>query len=93
MNVEISGLPRSGEPFKGDLTAVRDAFKTKMQFSDDDPPADGSYIKFDPPLHVQVTGSLFFDVEHLAPHTVGPTDHRPKTAWEIHPVRNIAFVP
>jgi hypothetical protein len=40
------------------------------------------------PTHVQVTGSLLYDIDHAA-GAVGPTGHRPKSAWEIHPVTSI----
>ena len=57
------------------------------------PHAEKRYVKFDPPIPVRVTGSLFWDIEHPPPNTVGPTDRRPKTAWEIHPVTKIEFEP
>lgn len=49
------------------------------------------YEKHDPPVPVEITGPLFFDVDHDA-GVVGPQGHRPKTAWEIHPVMDIKFL-
>jgi hypothetical protein len=40
---------------------------------------------------VRVTGSLFWGPEHQPPHTVGPKDFAPGTAWEIHPISAIEF--
>jgi hypothetical protein len=39
-----------------------------------------------------VTGSLFFDMDHLA-GVVGTGEFKPQTAWEIHPVTSIAPAP
>lgn len=85
MNAEISGLPRTG-PARGALTSVRDQFKQFFASN----PLGTSYRLFDPPIAVRVTGSLFYDIDH-APGVVGPSGHRPKTAWEIHPVTGIDF--
>ena len=54
-------------------------------------PEDG-YDKYDPPIPVQIVGSLFFDVDHQ-PGEVGPVGMKPKTSWEIHPVSDIQFEP
>jgi hypothetical protein len=94
VNVEVSGLPPAG-PFKNRLTQVRTNFKSF--FNDQDAgilqEAEQRYVKFEPPIRVQVSGSLFWDIEHPPPKTVGPTDHKPQTAWEIHPVTTIEFNP
>lgn len=88
LNVEVSGLPVSG-PFRAPLKTARDAFE---EFFGDNLPTSGGYSKFDPPIKVRVTGSIFFDVDHKA-GVVGPAGLRPKTAWEIHPVSEIVFEP
>ena len=88
LNVEVSGLPVSGS-FRAPLKAVRDAFE---DFFGDDLPTSRGYSKFDPPIKVRITGSLFFDVDHKA-GVIGPAGFRPKTAWEIHPVSEIVFEP
>jgi hypothetical protein len=91
INAEVSGLPLPGEPSRAELAAVRSGFKDELGFTDDNPPVEGSYITPPQPIAVQVTGSLFWDIEHPPPNTVGPAAHRPRTAWEIHPVRKIEF--
>jgi hypothetical protein len=87
LNVEVTGLPLSG-PFRAQLKTVRDKFK---EFFGQDLPGKG-YSKFDPPIPVRISGSLFFDVDHPA-GAVGPTGLKPTTAWEIHPVTDIEFEP
>ncbi len=87
INVEISGLPTDGaNPYLSTLAAVRCKF---LAFFGDNPPGTShGYKKFDPALHVILTGSLFFDVDHRA-GLVGPTGLKPDTAWEVHPVTDI----
>ena len=86
LNVEVSGLPQG--QFHQQLKDVRDAFKT---FFAGHLPGTG-YSKFDPPIPVRITGSLFYDIDHK-PGEVGPAAFKPTTAWEIHPVRTIEFEP
>jgi hypothetical protein len=87
MNSEVSGLPTGG-PFGARLKEVRDSFKAQI--------AGGlpgrTYDIFDPPIPVEVTGSLFFDLDHPA-GAVGPGRLKPSTAWEIHPITKIVFEP
>ncbi|MFY9824558.1 MAG: hypothetical protein WAM82_24490 [Thermoanaerobaculia bacterium] len=85
-NVEVSGLPQG--QFRQQLQDVRDAFKT---FFAGQLPGTG-YSKFDPPIPVRITGSLFYDIDHK-PGEVGPAAFKPTTAWEIHPVSAIEFEP
>jgi hypothetical protein len=86
-NVEVSGLPLSG-PFRQPLKQVRDTFKA---FFGTGLPGRG-YKKFNPPIPVRITGSLFYDIDH-PPGAVGPGALKPKTAWEIHPVSVVEFEP
>lgn len=86
LNVEVSGLP-DGQ-FHQQLKDVRDAFTTF--FADHLPGV--AYSKFDPPIPVRITGSLFFDIDHKAGE-VGPGAFKPTTAWEIHPVSAIELEP
>jgi hypothetical protein len=86
MNVEISGLPprnrgsfRQLNQARHDFDAMFDSLLSQMN--------QGKYAQLTP-THVQITGSLFYDIDHAA-GAVGPTGHRPKSAWEIHPVTNI----
>jgi hypothetical protein len=85
VNVEVSGLPQG--QFRAPLKTARDQFKA---FFGDHLPAAGSYAVFKTPIKVQITGSIFFDIDHKA-GVVGPTGMRPTTAWEIHPVTEFLF--
>jgi hypothetical protein len=87
MTAEVSGLPRTG-PDRAKLKAVRKAFE--QEFADN--PIGTRYRTFRVPIRVEVTGSLFFDVDHRA-GVVGPDDLKPQTAWEVHPVTDIVFEP
>jgi hypothetical protein len=90
MNVEVSGIPDIGtDENRNQLVGVRQAFKTTFGLEGSGP--DG-YHPLDPPVPVRITGSLFWDVEHPPPHTVGPSFAAPKTAWEVHPVSQIEFI-
>ncbi len=87
MNVEVSGLPRSGrgtQPFKTARAQI-------VNLLADAPAACGSYSKLGPPIHVEVKGSVFFDDGHGAGclHCPGTKGAKPKTVWEIHPVYSI----
>jgi hypothetical protein len=92
MNVEVSGLPTDeDEPTAATLStlkAVRDTFKSQFNLTN----AKKRKV-VDPPIEVIVTGSAFWDAEHKPPHTVGPKDFKPKSAWEIHPITSIVFEP
>lgn len=91
MNVEVSGLPaRNAQSFTV-LKKARDEFKSFFTSGGEALPT-GGYEKYDPPIPIQVTGSVFFDVDHVPP-AVGPTGMKPLTAWEIHPVSDIQFEP
>jgi hypothetical protein len=90
LNVEVSGIPADGTAEnRARLWDVRKAFKGTFQLGDEGP---DSYNRPDPPVPVEITGSLFWDSEHEPPHTVGPNDFKPRTAWEIHPVSGIEFL-
>jgi hypothetical protein len=89
LNVEVSGIPAAGTDANRDqLKAVRKAFQQAFNLESEGP---DSYFRPQPPVPVKITGSLFWDPEHEPPHTVGPQDFQPKTAWEVHPVSQIEF--
>jgi hypothetical protein len=89
LNAEVSGIPTAGtDANRNTLWDVRRAFKEAFQLGDSGP---DSYFRPDPPVPVRVMGSLFWDPEHQPPHTVGPSDFSPGTAWEIHPISAIEF--
>lgn len=91
MNVEISGLPPSDSPFHAILKEARDAYKN---FFGDDLPGF-SYDFYDPPIPVEIEGSLFFDMSHATGQKPGPARLRDNipTVWEIHPITSITFEP
>jgi hypothetical protein len=91
MTIELSGLPPDdSEPFSR-LKAARDAY---AEFFRGDLPG-ASYEFPDPPIPVEVEGSLFFDMNHSSGSRPGPAVLRPHmpTIWEIHPITNIVFEP
>jgi hypothetical protein len=91
MTVEISGLPPQRSRHFSKLKGARDAYKV---FFDTDLPG-ASYDFYDPPIPVEVEGSLFFDMSHSHGSRPGPSSLRPHmpTIWEVHPVTNILFEP
>jgi hypothetical protein len=87
MNVEVSGLPDSDSH---NYEPLRDARKQFLDlFSDYN--FTTSFTKINPPLKVEIKGSLFFDGDHN--HSCGtcpgPSYAKPGTVWEIHPVYSI----
>jgi hypothetical protein len=52
-------------------------------------------IAYDPPIPIEVEGSLFFDMSHANGQGPGPATLRKDipTIWEIHPVSKILFEP
>ena len=91
MTVEISGLPPNNSPHFGKLKEARDAY---FGFFGDGLPGT-SYDFYDPPIPVEIEGSLFFDMSHATGSRPGPSKLRPKmpVVWEIHPVTRIIFEP
>ena len=92
MNVEVSGLPDAASAFLAPLTAARNEFKAFFTNNNVDSLPTEGYEKYNPPIPVKITGSLFFDVDHL-PGSIGPVGLKPASAWEIHPVSDIQFEP
>jgi hypothetical protein len=91
MTVELSGLPpKSSTHFKR-LKKARDSYKS---FFADNLPGP-TYDFYDPPVPVEVEGSLFFDMSHATGSKPGPNSLRDDipTIWEIHPISKIVFEP
>jgi len=93
MTMELSGLPPAGSASFTQLKAARDAFK---KFFNDN--AGGklpglTYDFYDPPVPVQIDGSLFFDMTHAVGQHPGPPSlkSRMPTIWEVHPVTAITL--
>ena len=91
MTVEISGLPPKSSKHHAKLKAARDAY---TKFFKDGLPGP-SYDFYDPPIPVELTGSLFFDMSHATGGRPGPKKLRPNipTIWEIHPISKVVFEP
>jgi hypothetical protein len=91
MTMEISGLPPSSSPHRARLKAARTAYKDF--FGTDLPGA--SYDFYDPPIPIEVEGSLFFDMSHATGSRPGPSSHRDDmpVVWEVHPISDIVFEP
>jgi hypothetical protein len=90
ITVEVSGIPSlASNPNRETLADVRSKFLAHFNGTE---PGRSRYTKFDPPIHVTLTGSLFFDIDHKA-GTVGPAALQSDTAWEIHPLSDITYEP
>jgi hypothetical protein len=89
MNMELSGLPPKASPTFARLDAARSAYKTFVQ---NQLPGPG-YHHYDPPIPIDVEGSLFFDITHAHGTHPGPAKIRPATIWEVHPISHIVFEP
>jgi hypothetical protein len=89
MTVEISGLPPGNSDSFDKLDEARSAY---FEFFGDGLPGT-SYDFYDPPIEIEVDGSLFWDASHAEGGRPGPQKLRPKmpVVWEIHPVTKIVF--
>jgi hypothetical protein len=88
MTMEISGLPPAGSTAFAPLSAARTAYK--QFFGAANLPGAG-YHFYQPPIPVQIDGSLFFDATHSTGQAPGPPSlkSRMPTIWEVHPIANI----
>lgn len=87
MTMELSGLPPKNAPTFADLNNARKAFK---KFFGKNLPGM-TYDFYDPPIPVQIEGSLFFDMTHAKGSRPGPPSlkSRMPVIWEVHPVTSI----
>ena len=93
MTMELSGLPPSSSSAFKKLKAARDAFK---KFYDDnlEGKLPGTSYQFpDPPIPVEIEGSLFFDMTHASGTRPGPKSlkSRMPVIWEVHPITKMSF--
>jgi hypothetical protein len=93
MTMELSGLPPKTSPSFNKLKAARDAFK---KFYDDNLGGSLPGLKYDfpdPPIPVDIEGSLFFDITHAAGSRPGPKSlkSRMPVIWEVHPITKMVF--
>lgn len=91
MNAEISGLPHPSRPDFNKLKAVRALFLSLAT----NPPPGSSFGHMNPPKHVMLEGSLYFDGYHGAggTHDPGPAWAKPQSVWEIHPIYKLTTLP
>ncbi len=85
LNIEVSGLPQTGDP-GSKFKTIRQQFLNIL--AQNNLKAKDAFQKFKIPVKVRITGSLYFDADHAAGQ-VGPAGLRPTTIWEIHPVQKI----
>jgi len=83
MNAEVSALPKTQNADSSKLRDLRALFLTLST----NPPGE-SFKPLNPPKHVTVEGSLYFDGEHGAggAKDPGPKWAKPQSVFEIHPV-------
>jgi hypothetical protein len=91
MTMELSGLPPQSSSHHDRLKETRNAYK---DFFAGDIPGT-SYDFYDPPIPMEVEGSLFFDMSHATGSRPGPASLRPDmpVVWEVHPISRIVFEP
>ena len=91
MTMELSGLPPAQSKSFKKLNAARNAYK---KFFKNNMPGFG-YEFPNPPVPVEIEGSLFFDMNHASGSKPGPKDLRPHmpTIWEVHPITRMKFEP
>jgi hypothetical protein len=91
MTMELSGLPPANSASSPKLKAARDAYKA---FFGENLPGLG-YDFYDPPIPVQIEGSLFWDASHSSGQRPGPKSlkSRMPVVWEVHPITKIVFHP
>ncbi len=91
MTMEVSGLPPTDADSFSQLFAAR---KSYNDFFATNQPGTG-YDFYDPPIPVNIEGSLFFDITHAHGTPPGPSSLRPNmpVIWEVHPVTKIEFEP
>jgi hypothetical protein len=91
ITMEVSGLPDDSDASFARLKEVRDTFKSF--FGSELPGA--TYDFYDPPIPIDVEGSLFFDMSHAHGRSPGPASLHADmpVIWEVHPISSIVFEP
>jgi hypothetical protein len=92
MTMELSGLPPTGSPAFDPLNTARIAYK---QFFNTQHLPGATYDFYQPPIPVQIDGSLFFDASHSTGQAPGPPSlkSRMPTIFEVHPITKIKLGP
>jgi hypothetical protein len=93
MTMELSGLPPATSPSFKQLNAARDAFKKFFKTLAGGTLPVLTYDFYDPPIPVQIDGSLFFDMTHATGSHPGPPSlkSRMPVIWEVHPITKIVL--
>ena len=88
MTMELSGLPPASSPSFKPLKAARDAFKNFFKTRVGSQLPGLTYDFYQPPIPVQIDGSLFFDMTHAQGSHPGPPSlkSRMPVIWEVHPI-------
>jgi hypothetical protein len=88
LTARISGLP---PPDSSDFLKLKAARESWKEFFGSHLPGS-SYDFYDPPIPIEIEGSLFFNISVLG-RTIGPPSLRTdnKTVWEITPITKIVF--
>ena len=95
LTMELSGLPPANMKSHAALKSARDAFKKFFtKFFNGDLPGT-SYDFYDPPIRVQIEGSLFWDASHATGSRPGPQSLRGDmpVVWEVHPISKMKLFP
>jgi len=92
ITMELSGLPPAGSASLTQLKAARDAFKSFFKAAGATVPGM-SYDFYQPPIQIEVEGSLFFDMSHAKGSRPGPPSlkSRMPVIWEVHPISKIVL--
>ena len=93
MTMELSGLPSASAQAFDQLKAARDAFKQFFKDKLENNLPSLTYDFYQPPLSVEIEGSLFFDITHATGSRPGPKSlkSRMPVVWEVHPITKIVF--
>lgn len=91
MTMELSGLPPSSSK---SFSKLKKARKSYHDFFAPNPPGF-TYDFYDPPVPIEVAGSLFWDASHATGSRPGPQSLRSRVpvVWEVHPISSIEFNP
>jgi hypothetical protein len=92
MTMEISGLPPKNNA-KFDFADLNDARNSFKDFFGEDKLPQAHYDFYNPPIPVEVEGSLFWDATHSKGQRPGPQSlkSRMPVIWEVHPVTSITL--
>jgi hypothetical protein len=91
MTAEVSGLPPQDAGSFNQLNTTR---TTYLDFFANGLPGS-TYDFYDPPIPIEIEGSLFWDASHATGGRPGPSKLRPNmpVVWEVHPITKITFEP